>query len=74
MQQNTTAARVVRRRRHPWTPDAGDFVELRRGGMTVQAGRVETVMPDGSGFWLAPEGPSHRRYVLLGDDNLEVWS
>ena len=74
MQQKTDSERIVRRRRHPWVPGAGDFVELRQGGMTVQAGRVETLMPDGSGFWLAPEGPNQRRYVHLGDENFEIWA
>jgi hypothetical protein len=60
---------------HPWQPEPNDFVELRRRGTLVRTGRVEAIMPDGSGFWLAPHGPDQRRYVHLSDEeDLEIWA
>jgi hypothetical protein len=33
----------------------------------VQAGEVEDVMPDGSGFWIKLDGIHQRRYVRVDD-------
>lgn len=73
MREQTTLPPQVRRRHH-WRPDAGDRIELRQNGIAVQVGRVETVMPDGSGFWIAPEGPNQRRYIPVGDETFEIWA
>ena len=63
-------------RTKPWLPSLGDLVELRHthSGATVRAGRVEILMPDGTGFWLAADGPDERRYVHIDDENLEIWA
>lgn len=57
-----------------WTPSPGDIVEIRSNNASPRTGRVEEVMPDGSGFWLEPYGPDERRYICLKDENLAVWA
>lgn len=57
-----------------WTPTPGDIVEIRSRGAAPRTGRVEEVMPDGSGFWLEPHGPDGRRYICMEDENLAVWA
>ncbi|MDP9886225.1 hypothetical protein J2W21_003757 [Sinomonas atrocyanea] len=74
MMEQTSPRHPALRRRGCWTPSVGDRVELRKGKTTFQAGQVETVMPDNSGFWIAPEGVGQRRYVLVGDDSFEIWA
>ncbi|AMM30794.1 hypothetical protein SA2016_0089 [Sinomonas atrocyanea] len=74
MIEQTSPPQPARRRHCHWTPNAGDRIELRTGGTTIHAGRVETVMPDQSGFWIAPDGVNQRRYILIGDDSFEIWA
>jgi hypothetical protein len=62
------------RRRPPWRPRIGDSVELRRYAITFRIGTVETVMPDGTGFWLAPHGADGRQYVHIGDEDLQIFA
>lgn len=54
-------------------PSAGDVVELRRHGTTFRVGAVETVMPDGTGFWLASHGLDPRVYVPSIEHGVEIW-
>lgn len=54
-------------------PSAGDVVELRRHGTTFRVGAVETVMPDGTGFWLASRGLDTRVYVPFIEHGVEIW-
>lgn len=56
-----------------WVPEPGIFVELRCQGVTNRAGRIETVMPDGTGFWLEAHGPDTRLYVDVDADLPEIW-
>ncbi|BCW44899.1 hypothetical protein [Arthrobacter sp. StoSoilB5] len=58
----------------PWAVRPGDAVELRRCGASIRQGTVETIMPDGSGFWIGAHGPDQRLFVDVHDDELAVWS
>ncbi|MFJ6313581.1 hypothetical protein [Pseudarthrobacter oxydans] len=53
-------------------PSTGDVVELRRDGALFRVGAVETVMPDGTGFWLASQGLDTRIYVPSSQDELDI--
>lgn len=53
-------------------PSTGDVVELRREGTLLRIGAVETVMPDGTGFWLASHGLDTRIYVSSSQNELEI--
>lgn len=53
-------------------PSPGDVVELRRESTLFRIGAVETVMPDGTGFWLAPHGLDTRVYVPSSQNELEI--
>lgn len=55
-----------------WVPSAGDPVELRQDGTTVRTGFAESIMPDGTGFWIAAQGPDLRMYIPLDDSGLYV--
>lgn len=57
-----------------WVPEPGDKVELRRRGVVFRKGTVETVMPNGSGFWVNREGVDERAFVPMGCDDVEIWS
>ena len=56
-----------------WLPKLGEVVELRRQGKTVRVGRVEQVMPDGSGFWIAAHGPDRRIFIPTDENDSEIW-
>ncbi|WP_415853445.1 hypothetical protein [Sinomonas sp. G460-2] len=47
-------------------------MELRQRGAIFRIGKVEVVMPDGSGFWLAADGADPRLYVPAGGEP-EIW-
>ena len=47
-------------------PMSGDAVELRLG-TTVRTGTVETVMPNGTGFWIAAHGIDTRLYIHVDE-------
>lgn len=58
----------------PWTSiRPGSVVEVRRLKTRVRQGIVETVMPDGSGFWIEPLGLEPRMFVDTNDDTMVVW-
>jgi hypothetical protein len=59
--------------RDAWAPEPDDFVELRLKGTSVRTGRVEAVMPDRSGFWIAAHGIDARRYVDISHEDFEIW-
>ncbi|MDR6688643.1 hypothetical protein J2Y41_004238 [Arthrobacter sp. 1088] len=46
-----------------WKTVIGEKVEVWLEGEMYRHGLVDDVMPDGSGLWLASEGPFHREYV-----------
>jgi hypothetical protein len=51
---------------HAFLPTAGDMAELLCRGRPLRIGAVDTVIPDGSGFWLAADGLGTRLYVHAG--------
>jgi hypothetical protein len=55
-----------------WEPATADVVELSRHGRTIRVGVVESVMPDGKGFWLAAQGLDTRVYVPNDEAGLEI--
>ncbi|WP_334173185.1 hypothetical protein [Sinomonas sp.] len=63
-----------RRRTSGWTPSKGDSVELRRWGRTLRLGVVETAIPDGSGFWIEPNGAEPRLFVHFSFTDIEIWA
>jgi hypothetical protein len=66
---------LIRRRRvPPWVPHEGETVELRRYWVRFRTGTVETVMPDGSGFWVEASGADRRQYVHIGDEDIQIFA
>lgn len=58
----------------PWTSvKPGSVVEVRRLNARIRQGIVETVMPDGSGFWIEPLGPDPRMFIDSNDETMVVW-
>jgi hypothetical protein len=55
-----------------WEPATADVVALSRHGRTIRVGIVESVMPDGQGFWLAAYGLDTRVYVPNDEAGLEI--
>ncbi|MGZ3471954.1 MAG: hypothetical protein ACXVA6_18445 [Isosphaeraceae bacterium] len=55
-----------------WEPAIADVVELSRHGRTIRIGVVESVLPDGKGFWLAAHGLDTRVYVPNDEAGLEI--
>lgn len=63
----------AKRTKSSWLPKSGEIIELRRQGRTIRVGKVEQVMPDGSGFWIAAHWPDSRIFVPTGEKDLEIW-
>ena len=55
-----------------WSRTPGEYVEIRAGDTVLLRGIVDTVMPNGTGFWLAADGVQSRSYIDK-DDGLELW-
>ena len=55
-----------------WQQLEGLLVELRFGGVTQRRGRVDTVMPDASGLWLAAHAAGRRTFVDQAS-GYEIW-
>ncbi|MEW1819297.1 hypothetical protein AB0323_00660 [Arthrobacter sp. NPDC080031] len=60
---NSSRAARQNRVKSKWKTVIGDKVEVWLDGEPYRNGHVEDIMPDGSGLWLASEGPLHREYV-----------
>ena len=56
-----------------WRHLEGRLVELRYRGIPQRLGRVDTVMPDTSGLWLAAHAPDRRMYVDHAS-GYEIWA
>lgn len=50
-----------------WRRQIGETVVIRGAGRVVRIGTVDDIMPDGSGLWLAADGPIPRAYFHKGD-------
>jgi hypothetical protein len=60
---------------HPqmsWSPVVGHWVEIRRNGVTIDAGTVDAVTPNDDTLWLRAMGIATRR-MFTRDPGLEVW-
>lgn len=58
----------------PWTTvKPGSVVEVRRVNTCIRQGIVESVMPDGTGFWIEAHGPDPRMFVGADDETVVVW-
>ncbi|AMM32951.1 hypothetical protein SA2016_2282 [Sinomonas atrocyanea] len=57
-----------------WMPLKGDTIELRQWGQTPRLGIAEMTMPDGSGFWLEPNGTETRLFVHLSSTDVQIWA
>ncbi|WP_157089127.1 hypothetical protein [Sinomonas atrocyanea] len=55
-------------------PLKGDTIELRQWGQTPRLGIAEMTMPDGSGFWLEPNGTETRLFVHLSSTDVQIWA
>ncbi|MGY3565256.1 hypothetical protein ACVWWH_000949 [Sinomonas sp. RB5] len=71
--KSLTVLRARRTAAQGWTPAPGAEVEIRQWGNPLRKGVVETVMPDGRGFWLAAEDAWPRLLIHLGSDDMEIW-
>lgn len=71
--KSLTVLRARRTAAQGWTPTPGAEVEIRQWGAHLRTGAVETVMPDGRGFWLAALGALPRLFIHLDYDDMEVW-
>lgn len=74
MMQLRNGPRAVQTTGRKWRPTAGESVELRRWGVLLRIGSIETVMPDGSGFWLIADGADLRLFIHIDYDDIEVWA
>jgi hypothetical protein len=71
---DTTAASDTKLyRSSDWHRLTGRFVEVRRGEQLYRRGIVDSVMPDGSGVWLAADATYSRKYVAKADGYV-LWS
>jgi hypothetical protein len=50
-----------------WHGLEGQIVEVRHNGRPYRRGWVEDSMPDGSGLWLAADGPAGRELIWQGE-------
>jgi hypothetical protein len=61
---NTSATSSIKLyRSSDWHRLTGRFVEVRLDNQLHRQGFVETVMPDGSGIWLAADAAQSRQYI-----------
>lgn len=61
------------RRVEDWKDLSGLQIELRFKGIIQRHGRIETIMPDASGLWLAAHTPYTRIYVDQAS-GYEIWA
>lgn len=54
------------------SPEKGELIELRRSGTPFRQGVIESVMPDGSGFWIAAAGVDPRLFIHRDFTDIEV--
>ncbi len=59
-------------RQDSWAPVAGEWVQIRSGGRTVDEGRVDFVTADEELLWLCAHGATTRRIVAKAE-GYEVW-
>lgn len=52
-----------------WQRALGQYVEIRRNGLTVRVGTVEEVMPDNSILWISAYGAELRQMVEKSEGN-----
>jgi hypothetical protein len=69
----TTASGTKLYRINDWHRLTGSLVEVRLGNQLYRQGTVDTVMPDGSGVWIAADAAHSRQYIDKADGYV-VWS
>ena len=70
----TTATSSIKLyRSSDWDRLTGRFVEVRLGDQLYRQGIVDTVMPNGSGLWIAADAAHSRRYIGKSEGYV-LWS